>query len=70
MVPTLTKRQSQLYSFIKNFILTKGYSPSYQEMLEHMNLHSKQGIFDYLKSLQKHGKIKQIKYMARSIEVI
>ncbi len=35
-----------------------------------MNLHSKQGIFDYLKSLQKHGKIKQIKYMARSIEVI
>jgi len=66
---TLTKRQSQLYNFIKNFIESKGYSPSYQEMLEHMEVHSKQIIFSFLQSLQRQGKIKQTKYMARSVEL-
>ena len=57
-------------NIVKNFVETKGYSPSYQEMLEHMNLNSKQGIYDYLQSLLRQGKIKQTKYMARSVEVI
>jgi repressor LexA len=69
-VPTLTRRQSQLYNFIKNFIEKKGYSPSYQEMLEHMEVHSKQIIYSFLESLQKHNKIKKIKHMARSIEIL
>ena len=65
----MTKRQSQLLNYINNYIKTKSYSPSFQEMMEHMKVHSKQNIYTKLQALQRLGKIKQTKYMARSVEV-
>ena len=37
-------------------------------MMEHMKVHSKQNIYTKLQALQRLGKIKQTKYMARSVE--
>jgi repressor LexA len=65
----MTKRQAELLQYIKGYIEKNGYSPSYAEMLQAMSLKSKSGIHRMIQSLEKRGKIKIVKYMARSVEV-
>ena len=36
--------------------------PSFEEMMKHMEVHSKQNIYTKLQALQRLGKIKQTKY--------
>ena len=64
----MTKRQAKLLEFIREYYNKNGYSPSYDEMREPMGLASKSMVHSFITSLEKHGKIKRIRYSARSVE--
>lgn len=66
----LTKKQLQLYNFIKNYIEENKISPSYDEMKNFLNLKSKSGIFHYLNSIEKLGYIRKINKKSRIVEIV
>lgn len=66
----LTKRQHQLLKFIEWYIPVNGYSPSYEEIADHLDLASKSGVHRLVKGLIKRGHIKQEYALARSIELV
>lgn len=66
----LTRRQKELLDFIRSYRSEYGYPPSYDEMLEAMNLRSKSGIFSIVTGLEERGFIRRIPNRARAIEII
>lgn len=66
----MTKKQAELLQYIKNYINEYGYSPSYENMMQGVNLKSKSGIHRLVHALVKRNKIKQLPFTARSIEVM
>ena len=66
----LTKKQLQLYNFIKNYIEENKISPSYDEMKKFLNLKSKSDIFRYLNSIEKLGYIRKINKKSRIVEIV
>ncbi len=66
----LTQRQSQLLNYITHFQLENGYSPSYAEMQEHMELASKSTVARIVDGLVRRGTIRKTLHGARSIEVL
>jgi len=66
----MTRRQSQIYFFIKGFINENNFSPSYQEMADGVGLKSKSGIHFLIDGLVKQGKVRRVKFTARSVELV
>ena len=66
----MTRRQSQLYFFIRKFNNENSYSPSYQEMADGIGLKSKSGIHRLIEGLTKQQKLRRVKFTARSVEVV
>ena len=66
----MTRRQSQLYFFIRKFNNENNFSPSYQEMADGVGLKSKSGVHRLIEALGKQQKIKRVQFTARSVEVI
>jgi len=66
----LTKRQSDLLTFINNYTQTYSYAPSFQEMADAMKLKSKSGIHRLISGLVERGFIRQLPHRARAIQVL
>ena len=66
----MTRKQSQLYFFIKKFSNENNFSPSFQEMADGVQLKSKSGVHRLVEALVRQKKIKRVKFTARSVEVI
>ena len=68
---TLTKKQNEVFQFIKNQIDQNGYAPSYREIGEHFGLSSSATIHGHVQSLVDKGMI-QVgdEGEARSIEIV
>ena len=66
----LTKKQKELYDYLKDYITNKQISPSFEEMKSAVNLKSKSGIHRLITSLEERGFIKRLKHKARAMEVI
>lgn len=65
----LTKKQHDLLLFIDDTIKSRGYSPSFDEMRDHMGLKSKSGIHRLVDALEKRHAIRRLPNKARAIEV-
>lgn len=65
----LTKKQSEILSFIKNFIETNDYSPSYREIAKALNLSSVATIAEYVNVLNQKGYLNKEGSSARSIQL-
>lgn len=65
----MTPQMKKCYNYLSSYIADKGYSPSYNEIQEHLKLNSKSGVFRIVKSLEYRGKIKTTPYCSRSIEL-
>lgn len=63
----LTKRQRELLDFIRGYIATHGFSPSFDEMKDALGLASKSGIHRLVHGLQDRGYIEFRSLLARSI---
>ena len=66
----LTKKQKELFDFLKVYISSNQISPSFEEMKEAVNLKSKSGIHRLITSLEQRGFIKRLKHKARAMEII
>ena len=65
----LTKKQKELFIFLKHYISSNEISPSFEEMKNAVNLKSKSGIHRLITSLEQRGYIKRLKHKARAMEI-
>lgn len=69
MPEKLTSRQGEVYEFIREKILTRGYGPSIREICDHLGIKSPNGVICHLKALEKKGAITRQPYQSRAIEL-
>lgn len=65
-----TKKQRELLTFIEQFIETKGYSPSYREIMQGLNYTSVATVALHVNNLIKRGHLAKRDRSARSLEVL
>src|SRR3954454_9540710 len=66
----LTRRQRQVYDFIADFVQTKGYSPSFEEIGRGMRLNSLATVHKHISNLEKKGLLKRDYNRSRSIDLL
>ena len=65
----LTKRQKQIFEYIKKYIKNNGYSPSLDETRRHFRLASKSTIHEHIETLKEKGYLDKLDNQTRSIEI-
>lgn len=66
----LTRKQHELLMFIDKHLRDTGFSPSFEEMKEALNLKSKSGIHRLITALEERGFLKRRAHRARALEVM
>lgn len=64
---SLTKRQQEVFEFLKDKIVNRGYGPTVREIGEHFRIRSPNGVMCHLKALEKKGLIHRESNMSRAI---
>lgn len=64
---SLTKRQREIFEFLKDKILNRGYGPTVREIGEEFGIRSPNGVMCHLKALEKKGLIRRESNMSRAI---
>lgn len=65
----VTKRQKEVLDFISTFVRERGYSPSYEEMAEGLDLASVATVHKHVSALEAKSYLKRAANMSRSLEV-
>ncbi len=63
-----TPRQAEILTFIRDYTLRRGYSPTYEEIAEEYGI-TKVTVFEHLTALEERGLIRRDKHKARSLEL-
>ncbi len=66
----LTRKQHELLTFIDRHLKATGFSPSFEEMKEALDLRSKSGIHRLISALEERGFLSRRHHRARALEVI
>ena len=66
----LTKRQREIYEYLKDHIRSRGYAPSIAEIGKQFDLSSPATVHKHLSHLEKKGLIRKQQNLSRAIEVI
>jgi repressor LexA len=66
----LTKKQYELLLYIDRHLKQTGFSPSFEEMKEALNLKSKSGIHRLISALEERGFLARRRHRARALEVL
>ena len=66
----LTKKQTAVYNFIKEFIEENGYSPSYRDIMSGLGLSSVSAVAEHVDNLVRLGALKKAPGAARSLEIV
>ena len=66
----ITKRQRQVYDFISRFVSEKGYSPSFEEIGEGLDLNSLATVHKHITNLEKKGLLTRDYNRSRSIDLL
>jgi repressor LexA len=69
-LPPLTSKEKSVLAFIESELLTKGISPSYQEICHHFGFASFNSVQNYLKQLNQKGYIQLQQNQKRAIQVL
>lgn len=67
---SLTPRQREIYSFIRQKIQGRGYGPTVREIGNEFEIKSPNGVMCHLKALQKKGLIHREPNMSRAIQLL
>lgn len=70
MIDGRSSKQMEIYEFMKNYVLDKGYPPSVREICEAVGLKSTSTVHGHLERLEKKGLIKRDPTKPRAIELI
>lgn len=65
----LTQRQQDIYEFLKDKIVTRGYGPTVREIGTAFEIRSPNGVMCHLKALEKKGLITRESHMSRAIQL-
>ncbi len=63
----LTRRQREVYEFIRQKIHSRGYGPTVREIGRHFNIRSPNGVMCHLRALERKGLITREPNMSRAI---
>jgi repressor LexA len=66
----LTRRQREIYDFISRFVDSHGYSPSFEEIAEGVELSSLATVHKHIGNLEAKGLLKRDYNRARSIDLV
>ena len=66
----LTRKQHELLTYIDRHLRETGFSPSFEEMKEALQLRSKSGIHRLISALEERGFLKRRHHRARALEVM
>lgn len=66
----LTRKQHELLIFVDHHLRTTGFSPSFEEMKDALNLRSKSGIHRLISALEERGFLRRHHHRARALEVL
>ncbi len=66
----LTKRQSEILSYLQTHINGQGYAPSFEEIAEKFGFQSLATVHEHLTNLERKGYIRRSYNESRSIEVL
>lgn len=67
--PGLTRRQQEIYEFIEDKILNRGYGPTVREIGNAFDIRSPNGVMCHLKALERKGLITREQHMSRAIQL-
>lgn len=65
----LTQRQKEIYEFIRDKIVNRGYGPTVREIGLQFGIRSPNGVMCHLKALEKKGLITRESHMSRAIQL-
>jgi repressor LexA len=65
----LTKRQREIFEFLRDKIVNRGYGPTVREIGEEFGIRSPNGVMCHLKALEKKGLIIRESNMSRAIKL-
>ncbi len=65
----LTERQQQVYDFVRDKIVSRGYGPTVREIGESLSIRSPNGVMCHLKALERKGMIQRVANKSRAIEL-
>ena len=65
----LTQRQQEIYEFLKDKIINRGYGPTVREIGANFGIRSPNGVMCHLKALEKKGLITRESHMSRAIQL-
>ena len=68
-IPELTKRQKNVYEFIRDKINKRGYGPTVREIGDKFDIKSPNGVVCHLRALEKKGLITREPNMSRAISL-
>lgn len=63
----LTKRQQEMFEFLKDRIINHNYGPTIREIGDHFDIKSPNGVMCHLKALERKGLISRESNMSRAI---
>lgn len=66
----LTKRQRQVYEYVRSFLETHGYAPSLEEIGGHFGLSSVATVHEHLANLEAKGVLRRDPNRSRAIELV
>lgn len=66
----LTKRQSHILKFIRDYLEENDYAPTLEEIAHHFGLASLNGVYKHLTALEERGFIRRLSNQARSIQLL
>lgn len=65
----LTKRQREIYEYVRGFLSENGYAPSLEEIAEHFGLSSVATVHEHLGNLQAKGLLRRDPNRSRAVEL-
>lgn len=69
-MPTLTKKQKEVYDFVSSYIEEYGYAPSLPEIRDHFQISAVSTVHEHLKTLIAKGMLTRAKNVSRSLELV
>ncbi len=66
----LTKRQTEILRYLKEYLRENDYAPSYKEIADRFKLASKATVFEHLHNLKKKGYLKVNERLPRSLSLL
>ena len=68
-MPTLTKKQKEIYDYIEKYIKSEGISPTFEEVKKYFKLKALSGVYQHIDTLINKGLLVKTEHLSRGLEL-